>query len=414
MIRLTGTFAMLAVAVIAAPLQAAVDFDKQIRPIMAKSCYECHGPDKQKGDLRLDTKEGFLATDYVLVPKKSDESELFVRISLPADHDDIMPPKGDPLTKEQQALIKQWIDEGGSFGDWTVDAEAAAGSKKMELPKVDPADPKAVEELQKLGALAMPLAKDTNLLNVDFRAVAENIGDSHLEKLAPIAKQIAWLNLGRTKITDDGLRHLKDLTNLSRLHLENTAITDAGVGRLRWNTALEYLNLYGTKVTDKGLDRLKTLENLRKVYVWQTAVTDAGAEAFAKANPDIEVNTGWKAPPPAPPEEKKDEKKAETVAAVAAAPADAKPVNAKCPVSGKDIDAAQLVTYKGNVIGFCCGMCQGKFEAEPEKFIAKVDGFKAVEEKKAEAKPADAAKPAEPTKAEPKKKAAKKGKKKQD
>lgn len=408
MTRLVCSLAMLAM-VLAVPARglAAIDFDKEIRPILAKSCYECHGPEKQKGDLRLDTKEGFLVEDYILVPKKADESELYVRISLPADHDDIMPPKGDPLSKDQQELIKKWIEEGGSFGDWTVDAEAAAGAKKVELPKVDPADPKAIEELVKLGALAMPLAKDTNLLNVDFRAVAENIGDSHLAKLQPIAEQIAWLNLGRTKITDDGLEQLEDMKHLSRLHLENTAITDDGVAHLKALESLEYLNLYGTKVTDTTLRHLKRLKNLRKVYVWQTAVTEQKAKELMEDMDQLEVNTGWKAPPPS--EKKEEEKKAET-ATVADAKAGSKPVNGKCPVSGKDIDAEKLVAYKGNVIAFCCDMCKGKFEADPEKFIAKVDGFKAEEAKPAaEAKPADAPKPEAKAK-----KGKGKGKKKKD
>ena len=64
-------------------------------------------------------------------------------------------------------------------------------------------------------------------------------------------------------------------------------------------------------------------------------------------------------------EPKKDEKKA-----------DAKPLNAKCPVQNDDIDAKVTVTYKGQVIAFCCDDCKEKFQKDPAKYVAKVPGFK--------------------------------------
>ncbi len=52
------------------------------------------------------------------------------------------------------------------------------------------------------------------------------------------------------------------------------------------------------------------------------------------------------------------------------------PINKKCPISGKDVDAKQTSTYKEQVIGFCCGNCKEKFDKEPEKYIGKVKEFK--------------------------------------
>src|SRR4051794_8065421 len=85
-----------------------VDFAKSIQPILEKRCIECHGTKKQKGDLRLDSKEAALKGGKdakAVVPGKPDESDMVRRVSLPAGHDDIMPPKGDPLGKEQVELI---------------------------------------------------------------------------------------------------------------------------------------------------------------------------------------------------------------------------------------------------------------------------------------------------------------------
>src|SRR5882672_2567010 len=81
-----------------------IDFARDIQPILQKSCVECHGPEKPKGKLRLDSKEGALKGGkccVVIVPGKADESEGYRRITLPAGNDDVMPNKGDLLTKTQ-------------------------------------------------------------------------------------------------------------------------------------------------------------------------------------------------------------------------------------------------------------------------------------------------------------------------
>ena len=100
---------------------AGVDFNRQIRPILSESCYQCHGPDqnKRKADLRLDRREGlFRSADgtTVVVPGKPEESELFF-----ADHVRLIPtcgcrrPRAEARLKpEQIELIKRWIEEGAA------------------------------------------------------------------------------------------------------------------------------------------------------------------------------------------------------------------------------------------------------------------------------------------------------------
>src|SRR5258706_9322277 len=91
-----------------------VDFVKEIQPILQKSCVECHGPEKPKGKLRLDSREAALKggkDGVVIVPGQADKSEVFRRITLPTANDDVMPNKGDPLTKVQTDLIRDWINQ---------------------------------------------------------------------------------------------------------------------------------------------------------------------------------------------------------------------------------------------------------------------------------------------------------------
>src|SRR6185436_2114031 len=92
----------------------AADFNRDIKPIFSKHCYSCHGAEKHKSGLRLDRKADAIRggdSGVAIVPHKSAGSLLFKNIS-GANPDSIMPPKGEPLTPAQVALIKAWIDEG--------------------------------------------------------------------------------------------------------------------------------------------------------------------------------------------------------------------------------------------------------------------------------------------------------------
>ena len=93
-------------------------FEQEVRPIFEKRCFECHGPDKQKGGLRLDLKssalEGGESGEPAVVPGKSAESQL-IKFVTSKDPDDAMPPKGERLGAEQVAALKHWIDMGAHW-----------------------------------------------------------------------------------------------------------------------------------------------------------------------------------------------------------------------------------------------------------------------------------------------------------
>lgn len=100
-----------------------VNFTRDIRPILAKNCFACHGPDEEtrKADLRLDTKEGAfrpIEGKAPFTPKKPELSEAFQRI-ISEKKSERMPPGGPEkaLPPEQVALIKQWIEQGASWED---------------------------------------------------------------------------------------------------------------------------------------------------------------------------------------------------------------------------------------------------------------------------------------------------------
>jgi Protein of unknown function (DUF1553)/Protein of unknown function (DUF1549)/Planctomycete cytochrome C len=96
-----------------------VDFTRDIQPILEKNCYECHSAKKQKSGLRLDDKENVLrggdSGKPDLIPGKSHDSQLILRVAGLVAQDEIMPPKGERLTPEQIGLLEAWIDQGATF-----------------------------------------------------------------------------------------------------------------------------------------------------------------------------------------------------------------------------------------------------------------------------------------------------------
>ena len=99
-----------------------IQFDRDIRPILADKCFFCHGPDKehQEADLRLDMEDEALA---VIKPGSPDESDLIARIL--ATDESQMPPKETKkeLSDKEIALLKRWVKEGASWSQhWSFSA----------------------------------------------------------------------------------------------------------------------------------------------------------------------------------------------------------------------------------------------------------------------------------------------------
>ncbi|WP_435005651.1 DUF1553 domain-containing protein [Tundrisphaera lichenicola] len=90
-----------------------VDYSRDIKPVLARRCFACHGPLKQKAGLRLDSSELIRRGGDggpSIEPGHADESLLVERLAAPED--DRMPPEGAPLTSDEIRLIRGWIDGG--------------------------------------------------------------------------------------------------------------------------------------------------------------------------------------------------------------------------------------------------------------------------------------------------------------
>ena len=102
-------------------------FEKHVRPVLLDRCIECHGPQKQESDLRLDRRDDVLkavVSDVALISAGHPDSSRLIQVIRHAEDDTQMPPSSK-LPDEQIAALRQWIAD-GAFWPQHADLEADA------------------------------------------------------------------------------------------------------------------------------------------------------------------------------------------------------------------------------------------------------------------------------------------------
>lgn len=302
-------------------------------PILRAKCYQCHadvsdnpsGKKKIKGKLELTSlelmKKGGDEAPAV-VAGNLEESILLMRINLPHDDEEHMPPEGKPQIEESELKVLEWwikaelpvgksMKDAGAPDDILAAVESLPTDEEVKDALAEmyaQADASAARLATARDALKDPIAEVSGHFpnsigfisqqdsDLTFTAVSmrKDFNDEHLAKLSPVSAGLVDVNLGATSITDAGAATLGKMSRLRKLWLNGTGITDSGLDALRSLSDLEYLNLYGTEITDAGLKKLAGLKNLKKLYLWQTKVTPGAVEEFKKSVTDCDVNMGIK------------------------------------------------------------------------------------------------------------------------
>ncbi|MBT5170068.1 MAG: hypothetical protein HOL92_16555 [Opitutales bacterium] len=290
-----------------------------IHPIFEETCIACHGVDKSKGDLRLDSFELAMQGGELgdtIIPGDIDASEIIYRLHLDLDDDERMPPEGKRQPSDSQiAILEWWVESGAPDAGLLSELELpetieAAINAQLEQPAFVAEAETMVAELdvpswEEIAATVaelqedprinvQPIALDSPLIRVKSPFGESKFDDEALAMLAPVAANIAELEIGFSNITNEGLATLSGMHNLERLYLQKTTISDEGLEHVANLENLRYLNLYGTQVSDDGLEYLEDLDQLQSLYLWETQVTSEGAEAFRSNALDQSQVNAWK------------------------------------------------------------------------------------------------------------------------
>jgi len=285
-----------------------------VHTILENKCISCHGEDKQKGDLRMDSLAAMLdggSDEECLVPGEVEDSFMITSLDIPMDEDEHMPPKAKPqITPEEKAILVWWIEMGApektKLSEVKVPAEITAAIATLKTPEelAEIAEQKLMLEKERLAAMKANrerLQSSWNAINAKFPgslryasqedtsltfstvSYRKSFTEADLDILSEIAGDISELDLSSTMITDVGVAKLKGFTNLKNLKLNETKVTDEALNAVAAMPSLEKLNLYGTMVSDSGLQKLYNHPALQKVYLWNSKATEAGAKALQAA-----------------------------------------------------------------------------------------------------------------------------------
>jgi hypothetical protein len=275
---------MRATFVVLIGLVAAVDawaepatYASRVAPILERNCSGCHGADKQKAELRLDSYAAILQgakSGAVIKPGDTKASEICRRISLPATDEDVMPSDGKPrLAPEEIAVLEKWIQAGAPETDpFDAPALATAVVEQPLAPDYRPrlADAEAVARA--LGLKLVPRSRVvTDGLVVRTASAPTRCDDAALAKLAPFAELIVEAELSRTKITDAAMASVANWPNLRVLDLSRTAVSSAGVRALAGMKKLEWINVSSTRVDASAVAELQKLPSVHRVWAFAEA-----------------------------------------------------------------------------------------------------------------------------------------------
>jgi hypothetical protein len=117
-VRLWVLLLVVATSSVSAQQPTLVDFTREVQPILAKHCFQCHGPSDAESGLRLSSREAALAPadsgSAAIVPGDTESSELIRRISTDEEFER-MPPDEPALTDQQIRILRRWIEQGAPW-----------------------------------------------------------------------------------------------------------------------------------------------------------------------------------------------------------------------------------------------------------------------------------------------------------
>jgi uncharacterized membrane protein len=269
-------------------------YGARIQPIFAGHCINCHGPEKHKSNLRLDSYGSLLRGGKhgpVIKAKDLRGSELLRRINLPATDDDFMPKQGKrPLSADEVKLIELWITAGASDA-LSVHAIKSAPAQTTVATEVtfEPIDAAGVaKQRASLASAVAKLQKQyPNILEYESRGSAnlvlnasllgDRFGDADLAALGAVADQVVVADFSRTGITDRSAPAIAAMKRLRVLRLMHTKVTDVTARVFGGFELLESLSVFGTGVTPASLPTVARLPKLRHVYVGETTIRADGS-----------------------------------------------------------------------------------------------------------------------------------------
>lgn len=278
------------------PLDSMLVFEDIIHPFLTTKCISCHNEHKKKGDYLMTSYQTMISGGEsgkpAIVKNLPDQSELYLRITLPANHDEKMPPEGKkPLSAQETEIIKWWIDAGASTDLKVIHAADNPGVSRVlndyapEAIKMGHKIIRNKEEQkrlkQELDALAKKLRvrieedhnAEGNLYSLSMTFPPAPFSSSQLQELQAYFPYFSKMSLVASEIGDDDLFFIGKMENLRELYLQKTDIKGPGLIYLQELKHLETLNLSFTKINNAAVLQLMQFPSIKKAYLFGNQIS---------------------------------------------------------------------------------------------------------------------------------------------
>jgi len=282
-------------------------YEHIVHRVLDNNCIGCHNPNKKKGELLMTSISELIEggeSGPSLVLGDPVKSELIRRLRLPIDDEEHMPPDGKkPLSENEIQILERWI--------------AIGASDTIKLSHLDNNEPlvgmvkKMMEPVTTNTWAQLPRVADSTLQNLtsDYVTIKRIASDSqaalsisvflppdynpkNITDLKRIANNIVELDLSGIPIGEKEMELVAMCKNLDWLEVDRTPITDIEFLKLKGLVKLRVLKAYETGITDESLAVLKDLKGLKHLYVWATKISDSGLAEIKEAMPNLQLDHG--------------------------------------------------------------------------------------------------------------------------
>lgn len=256
-----------------------------VMPITKRKCQSCHNPKKTKGELLLNSLEGWKKggkTGAFITPGDVDNSQVLIGIHLPLSDKKHMPPSGKlQLELEEIQFIEWWIASMKSYDDKVEEFTPPAHimqfiTKRLETQLINAPliEDRSITSLQRDGVPVARISKDKPWIAVSYER-GKRAANSDLKKLMRFKENVRELYLSDTELNDQLISQLNDFVNLKVLDVSLNPVTTEGIKKMKNLKDLESLNLYGTEVDAEMLVYISNFPALQDLYLWKTKVESA-------------------------------------------------------------------------------------------------------------------------------------------
>jgi len=285
-------------------------FTAAIMPILKTKCFSCHNENKAKGKLIMTSVKKLLAGGKdgpIWIAGDALNSHIVQKINLPEYEKKHMPPQGKPqLTDEEIKLLFTWIQSGADIKKELREyaqtdslkimamnfISLAAGETNEKEYSFSAASASEIKKINDPFCVLSPVAQNSPALQASF-FIREKYNPKKLEELLSVKEQLVILNLDNMPVTDAELSTVSKFSNLEKIILNKSNITNKGLAELAKLKNLQTLSVAGTKINKEAASIFGGFEYLKVVFIWNTDIKSSDSLVLKNANKKINFNTGY-------------------------------------------------------------------------------------------------------------------------